>query len=1013
MVISSCRVIDTLSRQREDRAVTRQLSGARSSPPFVGRERELASLTERLQRPQPGNVDVLLIAGEPGVGKTRLMEEAAAIARNSGRQVLVGHAYDSEGMPPYLPFTEALQDYLQLVSQDDLRRQLGAIAADIALLVPDLRVRMPDIPASVHSDPESDRYRLFESVRMFLVAIALTQDSGVLLCLEDLQWADDPTLLLLEHLARRPCETPVQVIVTYRPTEIHPSHPLARTLEQLTRLQVASTIHLKGLTSNQVAAVLAALGKPDPPRALVEAVWGETEGNPFFVREVFEQLSAESRLFDPDGTWVPGLRFGETDLPQSLRLVTTRRLERLSEACRGVLSTAAILGQGFSFELLRVLTGLTEEALLVELEEAERAHFLALDENGRISFAHELIRQTLLSGLSALRRQRLHLSAAKAIETLNADRLDLSSAALAEHYSRSGNDAVTLAKALHYAELAASRAMSLYAYSEAGRHFERALEIQTRLDQSNKAKRCDLLTALVHALMAAGQPLRAVEQEAEEAFTLAEALADSDRAANVCRLSLGALMTHGAISGLTGPLYNLWADRADRHAKPGDVARVHANIALSNALQVRGRLQEAHALRGRAIDLARKLGDRAALVRSVSSRLDLPVPPAAEREVLDLAREFAPFSPEGIDPVSYALLLESCALRLVEWGDRELAEPLWRKAAEIADLTNAPILTLRQHTHRIVIATLEGDLEEAIAAGDRLVTHSQEVGSALFGLQFAWSATRAFIDLGRAQEGLEQLRLYAQKVGLQAEDFPVYAILLARCNRRAEARDYLQRWLTNPAFDIEEAWAGRVYNLLETAVLVGDERAAATLAEPLRPLGDKLILDLLTKASVARLLGDTDVLLGRLQDARTSYERAIEICTKARSRPELAQSHLGLAELLLKNYPSERIDAFSHLDFAIAEFEAMKMLPALDRASRLRGRPRPAAAKPRPFPDGLTPREGEVLRLIAAGRTNREISGELVLSVRTVARHITNIYTKIGARSKAEATGYAMRQGLT
>jgi predicted ATPase len=169
----------------------------------VGRDRELASIVERLRSAGDGEGGVVLVSGEPGAGKTRLLEEAARLAEGQGWRVLLGHAYDAEGMPPYLPFVEALQDYVRACPLDALVAQLGDGARDVALILPEVRRRLPDIPVTVELDAESARYQLFESIADFLGAIAAASDGGLMLCLDDLHWADDSTLALLEHLGRR------------------------------------------------------------------------------------------------------------------------------------------------------------------------------------------------------------------------------------------------------------------------------------------------------------------------------------------------------------------------------------------------------------------------------------------------------------------------------------------------------------------------------------------------------------------------------------------------------------------------------------------------------------------------------------------------------------------------------------------------------------------------------------------------------------------------------------------
>ena len=387
------------------------------------------------------------------------------------------------------------------------------------------------------NDRQSDRYRLFESVSAFLTAISRSSKSGLLLCLDDLQWADDSTLLLIEHVVRRVTETPFLIVATYRDTDLEAGRPFARTLEQLTRQGLSRRLDLKRLDAEDIGAMLAVLGRPEPPSALVEAIRHETEGNPFFVQEVFAYLRDEGRLFDAEGAWLRDVAIGDSDVPQSVRLVIGRRLERLSEECRRMLAPAAVLGRNFRYELLQAVSGLAEDDLLEAVEEAERAHLLTSEAGGLVSFAHELIRQTVLASLSALRRPRLHLSAALAIEELCASELERHATDLADHFMHAGTDAATLIKALKYAELAAEGAASIYAYKEAVRLFERAIEVQEVLDPSDKVKRCDLLLASAEALLPAGEPLRAIREVCETAYLLAEDLQDSKRLQRAIRLT--------------------------------------------------------------------------------------------------------------------------------------------------------------------------------------------------------------------------------------------------------------------------------------------------------------------------------------------------------------------------------------------------------------------------------------------------------------------------------------------
>jgi tetratricopeptide (TPR) repeat protein len=461
--------------------------------PFVGRDREFALLLDRLNAAGLGRLGVMLLKGEPGVGKTRLVLELADHAASAGWRVLIGAAFDSEGAPPYLPFVEALQHYVRACPLDELRQQLGETAADVALVLPEIGRKLPDVPARVPHDADSDRYRLFDSLASFIGAIAQASTSGLLLCLEDLQWADDSTLLLLEHVCRRLSSSRMLILATYRDTDLDARHTLARTLEQLIRRRVSLAIAVERLDRDGVRLMLVGLGKPDPPNALVQAVYSETEGNPFFVHEVFDYLAEEGRLLDAAGAWRSDLRVGPTDVPDSVRLVIGRRLERLSAECRSLLGLAAVLGRTLDYGLLRACSDQSDEALIALLEEAEAARLLMSDDDGALTFGHELIRQTLLAGLTALRRQRLHLHAAEAIEQVYADTIDAYLVELANHYRLAGV-AANPAKLVEYASRAGDRALSAHAYAESTRLFGEAVAALTAKGPDASAR--DLLVDL-------------------------------------------------------------------------------------------------------------------------------------------------------------------------------------------------------------------------------------------------------------------------------------------------------------------------------------------------------------------------------------------------------------------------------------------------------------------------------------------------------------------------------------
>jgi hypothetical protein len=607
----------TASRPAEsDRApeVARLVVDTRRQPPLVERERELGLVMARLAAAGTGSAGVVVVSGEPGVGKTRLLNEVADRASKNGWQVLVGSAFDSEGMPPYLPFLEPLDHYIRVGPVDALLPRLGEVAGDLALVLPLIARKLPDLPARTLLDPESARYRLFDSLSTFIAAIANASQAGALLCLDDLHWADDATLQLLEHVCRRLPDTRLLILASYRSSDVNPSHPLARTLEHLIRLQVSERIDLGRLGHDGVRLMLAGLGQPDPPPALVAAVYDETDGNPFFVQEVFEYLAEEGRLFDSDGRWRDDFDVGPTEVPASVRLVIGRRLDRLSAECRALLAVAAVLGRTLKYEVPRQCSELPEDALVARLEEAEAARLLMSDEHSHLTFGHELIRQSLLSRLTALRRQRLHLRAAEALEQVYADAVDAHLVEIADHYRLAGV-AADPTKVIDYATRAGDRALSVHAYAESAQQWQWALarlgeQRDTRLERGRLALRLGtLLNDTRHAPRDAVRVL-------DESVTCFEQAGEPLWAASA-RIELAWALMEPATRDLPRALSELVSAEGVLRGEPDGPALVDLYARLAAVgLFLMLPIQESMSANARAVAMAERLGDKLRVVRN-------------------------------------------------------------------------------------------------------------------------------------------------------------------------------------------------------------------------------------------------------------------------------------------------------------------------------------------------------------------------------------------------------------
>jgi adenylate cyclase len=493
-----------------------ELSASKSAPEIsrgpqggiVGRERELATLLGGLNQAFAGRGSLYLISGEPGVGKTRLVDEIATAAKARGIALMIGHCSEHYEAVAYLPFVEILEDFIDRSSNVDLlRTTLGDQGRELARLLPKLKNLLPELTPPLELPPAQARRHLFNCFFEFAARIAKQQTT--LMIFEDLQWADDSTLSLLDHLTQRLSGLPLMVIGTYRAADTNITPALAKTLEDLQRRRLATPLTLKPLPRDEVGTMLNRLSGKSPPEALVGKIFDETGGNPFFVEELFRYLEVEARLFDSSGQFRAQLVIGDSDAPPTVRLIVARRLERLSEPTRKVLATAAVIGRAFRLEILHACREPEADPLLECIDEAEQAGFVTSTAHGnaiRFGFSHELIRQAVIGSLSAARRQSLHLEVADALARLRSggpnapapERRDDHVAQIAHHYARGGN----IAKAVRYSLAAIEEFTDLGSYAEAMAQFEQALELlRDFADQDRRADlELDLLVAINYAL---------------------------------------------------------------------------------------------------------------------------------------------------------------------------------------------------------------------------------------------------------------------------------------------------------------------------------------------------------------------------------------------------------------------------------------------------------------------------------------------------------------------------------
>ncbi len=433
---------------------------------ILGRKEEMKEAQSTWNQARTGTGQVLLISGEPGIGKTRLMREVQTQAEVSGGTALIGAAY-SESNLPYGAFGQIIRQALKAAGQHEIELP-DPVLSDLLTLVPDMAHRYPEITKNPPLDPDSEKLRLFEHIWQF--CLLLSKHVPLLIVVDDVHWADGGSLAIFQHLARRVRQLPALLLGTYREVELRAARPFNEMLSDLIRERQCTRIKLNRLNEEQTRDMLAAIFNESITDEFLAGIYKETDGNPFFIEEVCRSLVESGKLYFRDGVWHrPAME--DLDIPQGIQVSVELRLANLPEAVQDALRSAAVLGREFDFEILTAAGDLGEDELIDAMERAESAQMIE-PLRGRgvmFQFVHALVPQAIYESIHLLRRRKLHRRAAEAIEKQNPDDY----ASLAYHFSRSGQDD----KALDYLLKAGRQALKSFAGSDAEKHFEAALHL--------------------------------------------------------------------------------------------------------------------------------------------------------------------------------------------------------------------------------------------------------------------------------------------------------------------------------------------------------------------------------------------------------------------------------------------------------------------------------------------------------------------------------------------------------
>ena len=899
---------------------------------LVGRDVELDQIMRAWKSASEGERRVTLLAGEPGIGKTRLSAEVARRAAADGGVVLYGRCDEGMGVA-YQPFVEALAEVVAAGDADAMRQRLGEHPGELVRLVPDLASRLPDLEPALQSDAETERYRLFDAVASWLTATA--QTSGVVLVLDDVHWAEKPTLLLLRHLIKSTDPMRLLVVATYRDTELDRTHPLASLLADFRREPGTERIALSGLDVDGVEAMILATAQnniDDRVGQVARVVWQETEGNPFFVAEVLRSLVESGAVFQRDGQWTTDLAVEDLPIPEGVREVIGRRLGRVSQDANLVLSVASVAGAEFDLDVLVAVSGLDEDAVLDALDTAVDAHLVDEAGVGHWRFAHALVRSTLYEELSVTRRARRHRQVA---DYLEGHRLD-DAATLAFHYAHAGGGgAHATEKAILYAAAAGRAALERLAPDQAAEFFVQALDLLDDAGDPGGAQRAELLIGLGMAQRDAADP--AFRDTLLDAAHLAQQLGDPSALARAAVEN-----TRGFVSFIGMADEDRIAVLESAYAAlPVEDSPLRARVCATLASELifsPAREAQRFDIADEAVAIARRLGDARTFAEVVLQALLPGFVPDRFAATCVLAEELREAADVVGDPrlqLAEALWSYGSALSA---ADPVLDDHIDR-ALKVAEENHVPAMRFLAVTFDVGRSALHGNLqgnEELGAAAYELGLASGQPDAVVFG-----SAQIALLRLEQDRVGeivdavLGFADVYPHMPGWRAAG----AMSLALSGRVEEATTIIDELARDDfaAIPNDYLWLLAMRNLVEACVLCGDAKNVETLHRLVAPFEDQLCHGWCWAASsVARVLGQAETLLGRYSDAERHFAKALEVHERIGQDHYVAYTRLDWAQLLLtRGGDGDRERALSLIEEARAVADRRGYPVAQRRAAEL------------------------------------------------------------------------------
>jgi class 3 adenylate cyclase/tetratricopeptide (TPR) repeat protein len=865
---------------------------------YVGRVEERAGIEEALVLARDGARQVALLSGEPGIGKTRLASFAAHRAHAEGFAVCWGSCSEELAVP-YEPWIDVCSQIVEHAPQELLERHCKRHGGELSRLVRTLGERVEELPSPQTSDPETERYLLFSAVAGLLEQVA--QSVPVCVVLDDLHWADGQSVALLKHVVRTAEQEALQVIAIYRDSDLGKDHPLGAVLADLRSVDGAQRIALHGLGSDEVAQIMTSAAGHELDEdilQLAQEIATETGGNPFFVGEILRGLwESGALIFDEDsGRWSVE-RSGPIALPESVREVIERRVERLGKETVELLRLAAVIGRVFDVELLESMLEIDESQLLDQLEAAVAASLLAESDErvGQFRFAHALINQTLYDGLGATRRARLHQRVAQALEDHYGEDPGDRLSELALHW-RMAAVSVDKAKAAGYALRAGQRALESLAPAEAVKLFTDAVELIGYVDG---AERCEALIGLGEAQLQTGDG--AYRETLLDAARIASTMADAELAARAALANSRGNMVSSTFGDIDTERIAA-IERAIELDDPPNRAR-RARLLAIKALELEWDpdFGMRRSLAEEAISLARATEDKrtlAEVLRNVAEAIRVPDTLAWR---IGLGQELVDCAAEVGDPAlaisAHTFQFNTC----IEWGDLERAKLALERVQLLVHELDQPTLNWFAMFNTAGWELMQGDLVAAERLFESALQIGQEAGQPDAVFVYAAAMQQARTYQGRAQEVIAMMEQSVSAYPAIAAWRAGMASMLCYLDRGAEAAQILEQAASDRFEHIapDSAMMTALALYAEAATLTGSSGPASILYGLIEPWADQVVWNGVIGYGHARMW------LGLLAACIGDHEQADEHLAFACDFQEThglllwaARAHLGWAQAL-------------------------------------------------------------------------------------------------------------------